>query len=323
MKKSLAAFLSIIMIFALTACGSKTDSKWNYTKEDSAFFYEAFSDKALNQDDSGIDIIYVHDVELDENISAEDVLVFNYDELEEDENYEYVSYDLIKKYQIKTEKTEITHEPDRFLVYFYGGDDLFTNYGVLISKDVTADREYIITKTQKEYLGGENEYTGLKNLTFAPLFSYLDAHGVTMEKIIEDGVITESIAEKIAGNEAVTLKNVGNLCSYLGCGVEDIMKFEKSGVNEVAHEITWDTKIVKKQDYESTGIISFSPLSAYAKEHGITQQRMIQDGVIRYPDVTRIISNHNYTVRFIMTLCQYLQTDVSNVIKFEDTSSRP
>ena len=189
MKKSLAAFLSIIMIFALTACGSKTDSKWNYTKEDSAFFYEAFSDKALNQDDSGIDIIYVHDVELDENISEEDVLVFNYDELEEDENYEYVSYDLIKKYQIKTEKTEITHEPDRFLVYFYGGDDLFTNYGVLISKDVTADREYIITKTQKEYLGGENEYTGLKNLTFAPLFSYLDAHGVTMEKIIEDGVM--------------------------------------------------------------------------------------------------------------------------------------
>ena len=39
-----------------------------------------------------------------------------------------------KKHQIATEKIEITTEPDRLLVYFYGDDDLFMNYGVLISK---------------------------------------------------------------------------------------------------------------------------------------------------------------------------------------------
>lgn len=99
-----------------------------------ASFNEVFSEKALDQDDDGIDIIYISDVEPGEKISEDDVLVFNYNLLEEDPDFEYVSYDLIKKHQIATEKIEITTEPDRLLVYFYGDDDLFMNYGVLISK---------------------------------------------------------------------------------------------------------------------------------------------------------------------------------------------
>ena len=48
--------------------------------------------------------------------------------------------------------------------------------------------------------GTNNDYDGLENITFAPLFQYLDAHGISMEQIIEDGVITETIAEMFANN---------------------------------------------------------------------------------------------------------------------------
>ena len=211
-KKVLKIFLAIMMIFTITACGSKTGNKWEYSKEDRALFNEVYSFKALNQNESDIDIIYIYDIEVEDKISEEDVLVFNYDDLEEDENYEYVSYDLIKKYQINTEKIEIKNEPNSLLVYFYGDNDFFTNYGVLINKDVTKDGEYVITKTQKEHLGNDENY---KYLTFAPLFSYLDDKGISMEKLIENGVITEPIAEKLANNDNVRLSNIGNLISWM------------------------------------------------------------------------------------------------------------
>lgn len=318
LKKTTILFLSIMMIFSLAACGSKADSRWSYSEEDFASFREAFSEKALNQDDSGIDIIYVHDVELEEKIREDDVLVFNYDELEDALNYEYISYDLIKKHQIKTERVEKDpNESDRLLVYFYGGDDFFTNYGVLISKDVSKDREYIITKTHREYLGSDEEYSGFTVLTFAPLFSYLETHGIAMEKLIEDGVITEATAEDLANNENTKLSNIASLCSYLGCNVEDIVKYDSAGVNEVAHEITWDTETVKKQDYESTGMISFNPLHAYLASHNeISMYQLIKEEVITSSEATRLNVNADFKIGMVVKLCHYLHTDVSDVITF-------
>lgn len=316
MKKLLTAFLSITMIFSLASCGSEVGNKWKYSKEDLASFNEVFSEKALDQDDNGIDIIYISDGEFDKKISKDDVLVFNYDLLEEDVDYEYVSYDLIKKYQITTEKIEITTDPDKLLVYFYGDDDLFVNYGVLVNKDASKDRKYVITKTNKEYLGGD--YTdGDTNVSFAPLFSYLDAHGVSVEQLIEDGVISESVAERIAKNDnQLTISVIGMLCSYLGCKVEDIIKYEESGVYEVAHEIDWNTETVKKQNYDCRGVVGFYPLRDYLNSQGKTVNQLVKDGIIQSSSATRISYNHNFTLKFIMYLCGQLQTDVSNIISF-------
>ena len=318
-KGTTALLLGIMMIFSLAACGSKTDSGWAYSKEDFTSFREAFSEKALDQDDSGIDIIYVQDVELDDKISVDDVLVFNYDELDEEPDYEYISYDLIQKHQIKTERVETDpDEPGRLLVYFYGGDDFFTNYGVLISKDVSKDRKYILTKTHKEYLGADEEYDGFTVLTFAPLFSYLDSHGISMEKIIEDGVISEATAEDLANNENTRLSNIASLCSYLGCNVEDIMKYDDSeSVHEAAGAITWDPRTVKKQDYESTGMISFAPFHDYIASHDeISMQQLIREEVLTSSEVTRLNANMNFKVGEVVKLCHYLKTEVSDVITF-------
>lgn len=317
-KKLLLVLLVFVALFTITGCDSKKSNKWEYSKEDFDSFNNAFSDKALNQEDSDIDIIYVHDIRLNDNINKDDVLIFNYDELEEDLDYEnkYVSYELIKKYQINVEKIDISSDDDTLRVYFYGEDDLLINYGVLISKDVTKDQKYIITKTQKEYLGNDEDYSGMENLTFAPLFSYLDAHGISMEQIIEDGVVTETIAEKIANNENVKLSNVGNLISYLGCNVEDVIKFEKSGVHEVAHEIDWNTDTVKKQDYESNGKITFNPLRTYLKEHDMSMNSLVKDNVITPTESVRFMGNYDFKTRMVNHLCNYLQTDVSNIIQF-------
>ncbi len=317
-KKLLLGLLVFVALFTITGCDSKKSNKWEYSKEDFDSFNNAFSDKALNQEDSDIDIIYVHDIKLNDNINKDDVLIFNYDELEEDLDYEnkYVSYELIKKYQINVEKIDISSDDDTLRVYFYGEDDLFINYGVLISKDVTKDQKYIITKTQKEYLGNDEDYNGMENLTFAPLFSYLDAHGISMEQIIEDGVVTETIAEKIANNENVKLSNVGNLISYLGCNVEDVIKFEKSGVHEVAHKIDWNTDTVKKQDYESNGQITFNPLRTYLKEHDMSVNSLVKDNVITPTESVRFMANYDFKTRMVNHLCNYLQTDVSNIIQF-------
>lgn len=317
-KKLLLGLLVFMALFTIAGCGSKTSNKWEYSKEDFKLFNNVFSDKALNQEDSDIDIIYVHDIKLNDNINKEDVLIFNYDELEQDIDYEnkYVSYDLIKKYQIDVDKIDITSKPDTLRVYFYGEDDLFINYGVLINKDATKDHKYIITKTQEEYLGDDSDME-LKKWTFAPLFSYLDDHDIPMEKLIKDGVINEVVAERMANNNNnVTISNIGRLCSYLGLNVKDIVKFDASGAYGVAHEIDWNKETVKEHDYESTGFISFAPLKNYMKENGITQNQMLKDGVITAAHVTRLNYNHNFTIKFIMHLCQYLNTDAYNVIGF-------
>ena len=48
-----------------------------------------------------------------------------------------------------------------------------------------------------------------------------------------------------------------------------------------------------------------------------------QDVAVTPTIAIRILINHNFAVRFVETMCLYLQTDVSNVIEFQDTSSWP
>lgn len=317
-KKLLLGVLVFVALFTITGCDSKKSNKWEYSKEDFDSFNNAFSDKSLNQEDSDIDIIYVHDIKLNDNINKDDVLIFNYDNLEQNIDYEnkYVSYDLIKKYQINVDKIDITSAPDTLRVYFYGEDDLFINYGVLINKDATKDHKYIITKTQEEYLGDDSDIE-LKKWTFAPLFSYLDDHDIPMEKLIEDGVINEAVAEGLANNNAnLLISNIGRLCDYLGVDIKDIVKFDASGAYGIAHEIDWNTETVKKKNFEYKGYINFNPLRAYFRANNMSQGSLLHAGLLRPYEITRISCNHNFAIKFIMVLCERFQIDVSNVIGF-------
>ena len=98
--------------------------------------------------------------------------------------------------------------------------------------------------------------------------------------------------------------------------MEDIIKYDASGVEEIAHEINWNKETEKKQNYESTGFISFKPLLAYLKAHNITMYDLIKKEVITPTESTRIRADHNFYVSFVIDLCQYLHADVSDVIKF-------
>ena len=96
------------------------------------------------------------------------------------------------------------------------------------------------------------------------------------------------------------------------------MKYDGSeGVHEAAGAITWDPRTVKKQDYESTGMISFAPFHDYIASHDeISMYQLIRDEVITSTVVTRLSANANFKVGMVVNLCHYLKTDVSDVITF-------
>lgn len=61
-------------------------------------------------------------------------------------------------------------------------------------------------------------------------------------------------------------------------------------------------------------MITFEPLHETLKAKGLTQYRLIEDGVLRPSEVTRMRNGHNFTLNFVEKLCAYLNCQPNEVI---------
>lgn len=62
-------------------------------------------------------------------------------------------------------------------------------------------------------------------ISFHPLFSYLEAHDISMYTLIKDGVITATEATRLRADHNFRLSLVDKLCTYLKCQPEDIIAY--------------------------------------------------------------------------------------------------
>ena len=62
-------------------------------------------------------------------------------------------------------------------------------------------------------------------ISFKPLHTYLEEHGITMYQMIKDGVITATESTRIRSDHNFRLSFVGRLCEYLDCKPEDIIEY--------------------------------------------------------------------------------------------------
>ena len=70
-------------------------------------------------------------------------------------------------------------------------------------------------------------------ITFAPLMRTLKARGMTMGDLVRRGVITPAHVTRIRYDHDFTLKFANQLCEYLGCGINDVIKYVDDGSDVV------------------------------------------------------------------------------------------
>lgn len=61
-------------------------------------------------------------------------------------------------------------------------------------------------------------------------------------------------------------------------------------------------------------MITFEPLHKTLKAKGLTQYKLIEEGVLRPSEVTRMQNGHNFTLKFVEKLCSYLNCQPNEVI---------
>jgi putative transcriptional regulator len=65
-------------------------------------------------------------------------------------------------------------------------------------------------------------------------------------------------------------------------------------------------------------MITFNPLKKTLENRGISKYYLIEKGVLTYADLTRIETDHNYTLKFIDKICRVLNCKVEDVIEFRE-----
>jgi putative transcriptional regulator len=65
-------------------------------------------------------------------------------------------------------------------------------------------------------------------------------------------------------------------------------------------------------------MITFNPLKKTLENRGISKYYLIEKGVLTYADLTRIETDHNYTLKFIDKMCRVLNCKVEDVIEFRE-----
>lgn len=70
-------------------------------------------------------------------------------------------------------------------------------------------------------------------ITFAPLMRTLQARGMTMGDLVRRGVITPAHVTRMRSDHDFTLKFAHHLCEYLGCGINDVIKYVDDGTDVV------------------------------------------------------------------------------------------
>lgn len=132
-KKASVVLSLMTAVSALGACG-KEETKWEYSKEDMSQFID-IEGQILNREETEYNDFLI-DSNFDyfkDTISTDDLKVFNYTKLAEEilsGKADFLSFDLIKKYEVPVSEIVDFNEGEDVKISFKGNDDDL--YGVLI-----------------------------------------------------------------------------------------------------------------------------------------------------------------------------------------------
>ena len=65
-------------------------------------------------------------------------------------------------------------------------------------------------------------------IVYTPLWKTMKEKGISTYALINKHHISSSTINRLRHNQGVTTQMIDDLCTILGCNVEDIMKYEKS-----------------------------------------------------------------------------------------------
>ncbi len=65
-------------------------------------------------------------------------------------------------------------------------------------------------------------------ITYEPFYKTLKKKNITTYKLINTFGVSRSLLDRLKHNKPITTQTLDDLCAFLDCNVEDILKFEKS-----------------------------------------------------------------------------------------------
>jgi DNA-binding Xre family transcriptional regulator len=75
---------------------------------------------------------------------------------------------------------------------------------------------------------GERQREVIRIISYKPLFKLLLERDMTKTELREAIGFSTSTLAKMSKNEYVSLEIIDNICLYLDCEIEDVMKIQKS-----------------------------------------------------------------------------------------------
>ncbi len=69
----------------------------------------------------------------------------------------------------------------------------------------------------------------------------------------------------------------------------------------------------RRGDYK---MISFKPMKRLMEKRGLTQYQLLKEGILLPAHVTRLSYNHNFTLKFIDSLCHKLDCQPGDLIEY-------
>lgn len=61
-------------------------------------------------------------------------------------------------------------------------------------------------------------------ISYKLLLDYLDKKGLSVNKLYEEGVITDNAAQNIRKGKPVSLKHIESICKYLNLRIEEVVE---------------------------------------------------------------------------------------------------
>lgn len=65
-------------------------------------------------------------------------------------------------------------------------------------------------------------------ITYEPFYKTLKKKNITTYKLINTFGVSRSLLDRLKHNKPISTQTLDDLCTFLDCNVEDILKFEKS-----------------------------------------------------------------------------------------------
>ncbi len=229
MKLSKKHFLFLtIFPLLLSSCGS-SDSKWSYTKEDMSNFVALNAIYTQLDDTSASFASETGTTLFKDNLSKDDVIVYNVDKVKEaleNSNEEYANYKILKNASSSISTINTNEDKTGFDVTFSA--DSSSNYGMLINSSITLSEEYImVSKYEKQIDDNRDPQSEFEEKYVTGKATWEDGGKFTYQIIsnigsIVVGVATDNPASLVSGIFGI----LGTIAEHFmsgGATVQDVM----------------------------------------------------------------------------------------------------